>query len=140
MKFYEASADIKANPETVWKVLTDGQGFTEWDSGITKFEGRITIGETIKLFTEVSPGRAFPVKVAELVPNERMKWTGGMPLGLFKGQRTFTLSAASEGVTKLTTREEFSGVMLPLMWNMMPDLQPSFDKFVKGVKTKAESS
>lgn len=28
--------------------------------------------------------------------------------------------------------------MLPLMWKSMPDLQPSFDQFVTGLKRKVE--
>lgn len=138
MKFYEASADINASPETIWPILTDGAGYTAWDSGVERVEGRIAAGETIKVFSKVNPGRAFQVKVTAFVPGQRMTWTGGMPLGLFKGERTFTLSPAGNGFTRFTMREQYSGPLLPLIWRTIPDLGPSFRQFAEGLKQRAE--
>jgi hypothetical protein len=137
MKFYEASITISASPERVWEVLTSASRYTEWDSGLEKVEGEIVLGQTIKVFAKISPGRAFPVKVVALDASRRMVWRGGMPLGLFKGVRQFNL--ASEGaITSFTMREEFTGPLLPLMWKVMPDLQGSFDPFAQGLKAEAE--
>jgi hypothetical protein len=69
-----------------------------------------------------------------------MTWTGGMPLGLFKGVRTFTLTPDGDGKTRFHAREEFTGVMLPLIWRSMPDLAPSFEQFAQGLKQRAESN
>lgn len=63
-----------------------------------------------------------------------------MPLGLFKGVRTFTLSPQGGGTTRFAMREEFSGPLLPLIARSMPDLGPSFEQFVAGLKQRAESS
>lgn len=139
MRSYEARATISASPEAVWAVLVDGAGYPQWDSGITRVEGTIAAGNKIKVFTELSPKRAFPVKVADVVPGERMTWRGGMPFGLFKGVRTFTLTPTESG-TELHTREEFSGPLLPLIGRSIPDLQPSFDRFTAGLKARAEAS
>lgn len=138
MKSYEASATIDATPEEVWKVLTDGPGFTSWDSGIEKFEGTIAKGNKIKLYSEASPGRAFPLKVAELEPERKMVFMGGMPLGLFKGVRVYRLREV-DGRTEFQMREQYSGPLLPMIWRSMPDLQPSFDKFAAGLKARVES-
>jgi hypothetical protein len=86
----------------------------------------------------VNPGRAFPVEVAELVPNQRMVWRAGMPLGLFKGVRTFRLTPQG-AATRFDVREEFSGPLLGMIWRSMPDLQPSFDQFARGLKAQAEA-
>jgi hypothetical protein len=60
-----------------------------------------------------------------------------MPLGLFKGVRTFRL--VQEGAaTRFSMREEYSGPMLPLIWRSMPDLQPFFEQFASGLKARAE--
>jgi hypothetical protein len=67
-----------------------------------------------------------------------MTWSGGMPLGLFKGVRTFTLSPQGNESTKFTVREEYTGPMLPMIWRSMPDLGPSFEKFAVGLKNRAE--
>lgn len=61
-----------------------------------------------------------------------------MPLGLFKGVRTFTLAAGTDGATRFTRREEYTGPLLPMIWRSMPDLGPSFRRFANGLKERAE--
>jgi hypothetical protein len=138
MRFYEASSTIAASPDAIWAVLTDASGYADWDSGVRSVEGTIAPGEKIKVVSEANPGRAFPVKVVEFEPARAMTWSGGMPLGLFKGVRTFALTPEDGGATRFTMREEYSGPMLPLIWRSMPDLQPSFEKFAAGLKARAE--
>jgi hypothetical protein len=140
MKFYHASSTIKASPEAIWAILTDAPGYSEWDSGIVRVEGRIMPGEKIKVISKVNPGRAFPVKVTEFEPGQRMTWSGGMPLGLFKGVRTFVLSPQGDGATTLNLREEYTGPLLPMIWRTIPDLGPSFEQFVTGLKRRAEGA
>jgi hypothetical protein len=139
MRHYATETTIDAPPEAVWAVLADAARYPDWDSGVERVEGELTLGATIKVFSQVSPGRAFPVRVAELEPNRRMVWRGGMPLGLFTGVRTFSLTPAGEARTAFAMREEFTGPLLPLIWRSMPDLQPSFDQFAAGLRAQAES-
>ena len=134
---FEASADIQAPPDRIWSILTDAPAYPTWGSGVTNVEGRIADGEKITVRSEVAAGRAFPVKVAMRPPNE-MTWTGGMPLGLFTGVRSFRLAPTDSG-TKVTMREEYSGPLAGLMSRSIPDLQPSFDTFVTGLKAHAEA-
>jgi hypothetical protein len=138
VKFYEATSTIGADPDTIWKVLTDGAAYPDWDSGVTRVDGDIAPGAKLKLHVAVSPKRAFPVRVTEFVPGQRMRWTGGMPLGLFRGERTFTLAAQPGGDTVFTLREEYTGPMLPLIWRSIPDLGPSFRQFAHGLKERVE--
>jgi len=140
VKSYDASSTIEASPDAVWSILTDAPGYPAWDSGIRRVEGRIAPGERIKVISEVNPGRAFPVKVTEFTPGHKMTWTGGMPLGLFRGVRTFTLSPQGDGATRFTMREEYSGPLLPLIGRSIPDLGPSFQQFATGLKRRAEAS
>lgn len=140
MKYYSVTTNISADPDTIWGILTDGSSYTQWDSGVEKVEGSIGPTETIKVCSKISPGRAFPVKVTEFTPGQKMTWSGGMPLGLFKGVRTFTLSPEGNGTTNFTMREEFTGPMVPLIWRSMPDLEPTFQQFANGLKQQAESA
>ncbi|HEY0492917.1 MAG TPA: SRPBCC domain-containing protein [Candidatus Dormibacteraeota bacterium] len=138
MKSYEASSTINASPQSVWAVLTNAEGYTGWDSGVERVTGRIAPGEKITVVSKANPGRAFPVKVAEFVPGQRMVWSGGMPLGLFKGVRTFTITPSANGITKFSMREEYTGPLLTMIWRSMPDLGPSFQQFANGLKARAE--
>lgn len=139
MKYYESTASIHASPSTIWGILTDGASYPHWDSGVVSVEGRIAPGEKIKVVSSANPKRAFPVSVAEFTPERRMVWSGGMPLGLFRGVRTFTLTPEGDS-TRFVMREEYTGPLLGLIWRSMPDLGPSFQQFAAGLKARAETS
>jgi len=138
MKEYRAGVDIGATPESIWAIITDAPGLATWDSGIVRVEGRIAPGERIKLVSEANPKRAFALKVTEFSAPRSMTWEGGMPLGLFRGVRTFSLTPKDGGVTRFEVREVYTGPLLNMIWKSMPDLQPSFDKFATGLKARAE--
>ncbi len=138
MKFFEVSRSINAEPATVWRYLTDPDALVGADAGIEKIDGTFGLGQKFVLKAKVSP-RKFTIKVVELKPDERMVWESGMPLGLFKGVPTFTLASTESG-TEFKMREEFTGLMLPLIWKSMPDLQPSFEQFANALKQVSENA
>ena len=138
MRYYEATSTIAASAEAVWDVLVDGASWSAWDSGVDAVEGRIAMGETLKIRSQAAPGRAFPVKVTAFAPPARLRFSGGMPLGLFRGVRTYEVSGDA-GEVAFRMREEYSGPLLPLIWRSMPDLGPSFQRFATGLKQRVES-
>jgi len=137
MKHVETKCRINASAETVWSLITDADLLQTSNLGIKKIEGKIRAGEKLKLWSEVSPDRAFALKVVEFDVNQRMVWKGGMPFGLFKGVRQFNLSE-SDGLTEFHIREEFSGPLSSMIWKSMPDLNPSFEILAGGIKRLAE--
>jgi hypothetical protein len=137
MKHYEAETTIAAEPERVWGILTDAPAYAEWDNAVIRLDGRVAAGEQLGITSELDPKRVHKVKVTEFDPARRMEWTGGMPLGLFKGVRTFTLDPDGGG-TRFKMREEFTGPMLPLIWKSLPDMSGAFQRFASGLKAKAE--
>jgi hypothetical protein len=139
MKQYQATASIAAPVAVVWTVLLDGPGYAKWNSGVERIDGTVDSGSKITVHAAVSPGRAFPVKVSVDRAAGVMTWTGGMPLGLFRGVRTFTLTATPGGGTEFSMREVFSGPMLGLIGRSMPDLGPSFAQFAAGLRACAEA-
>jgi hypothetical protein len=139
VRSYEASSTINASPDAIWAILTDAPGYAGWNSGVVGVDGTIAPGEKIKVTSAANPKRAFPVKVTDFEPGRSMTWSGGMPLGLFKGVRTFKLSPGNDATT-FTMREEYTGPLVPLLWRSMPDLGPSFEQFATGLKQRAESS
>ena len=140
MRYYEATSTIAASPEAVWAVLTDGATWASWDSGVDAIEGRIGMGETIKIRSQAAPGRAFPVKVTTFDPPAHLRFSGGMPLGLFRGVRTYEVSAIGNGHVTFHMREEYTGLLAPLITRSIPDLQPAFDEFAKDLKAAAEKN
>lgn len=138
MRFYEATTVINATPERVWPVLTDIAAWSSWGAGVTRVDGRLALGEKLSITVEANPGRAFPVKVETLSQPDRMVFRGGMPLGLFTGQRTYTLHPQGAN-TRFTMREQYTGPLAGLICKSIPDLGPSFQQFADALKHHAES-
>lgn len=140
MKSFATTISIHAPVERIWSILTDAAAYPLWNSTVELVVGTIAAGEKVTVYAKASPGRAFPLQVTELEANRRMVWTGGMPLGLFTGRRTYTLTQKSPGEVEFSMREDFSGLMAPLITRSIPDLRPSFDQFAADLKARAESS
>ncbi len=138
MKEYQASITIQASADKVWQILTQAEEYPRFDPLCDEIRGTIALGSKIKAFSNLGPGRAFPVKVTQMDENRQMTWSGGMPLGLFKGVRTFTLQSVSESETSFTVKEVFSGPMLALIGKSIPDMTDPFQQFVDGLKAHAE--
>ncbi|MDX1415074.1 MAG: SRPBCC domain-containing protein [Candidatus Promineifilaceae bacterium] len=138
MKTYEAAITISSSPKTVWSILSDPSSYPDWDAAMDHVEGKLALGETVKFYTKLSD-RAFPVKVTLFEPNRKMVLTGGMPFGLFKSERTHTLTPSEDGHTAFHTKEIFSGILLPLFGRNLPDLTENFESFAAALKKQAEA-
>ncbi len=136
MPHYEVTRVIDAPPEVIWPILSDADRLSDGSFSILKIEGRIEAGQTIRLWSEADPKRAFAIKVARLGPPE-MVWQSGMPLGLFTGRRRFSV-VPEDGGSRFTMREDYTGPLAGMMFKMIPDLQPSFDTFARGLARAAE--
>jgi hypothetical protein len=139
MTSYHASSVINASPEAIWAVLVDGQSWTDWDSAVVRVDGTIAAGEKVTVYPEVNPKRGFPVRVVEFEPGQRMVWRGGMPLGLFVGTRTYTLTRQPDGLVRFGMGEVYTGPLAGLITKSIPDLSPSFTRFANGLKQRAET-
>ncbi len=139
-KSFQVSKSIQASPQQVWAILTDAAAYPGWNPAVTRIEGRIAPSESIKVFVPVNPGRTFPVKVSVFDAPQRMVWTGGMPLGLFTGERVFTLNDRGDGTTDFHMQEGYRGPLAGMMTRQIPDLSGSFEQFGEALKKKAEST
>lgn len=140
MKSFSATTLIRATPDAIWAILTDAANYTAWNTTVDRVDGRIAAGEMVTVHAKISPGRTFPVRVAEFVPARRMVWSSGMPLGLFKGERTFTLTPTADGTVEFSMREVFTGLLEPLLSASIPDLRPAFEEFAAALKKRAEQT
>ena len=138
MTEYATATTIAAPPDRVWAVLTDAAGYPDWNSTIISLDGSIAEGERIALVSTLNPKRTFTLSVSDVHPPTSMVWSDGMPLGLFSGVRTFTLTDAGEGVTEFSMREVYSGLLAPLITKSIPDMTESFESFAADLKATAE--
>jgi hypothetical protein len=138
MTTYSVSRSINAGPTTVWGLLTDSGSYPDWNPAVLGIEGDISPGETIKLTSIVNPERQFKLKVTGFDPPASMVWSEGMPLGLFKGVRTYSLKSGPAGTTEFSMQEVFSGLLAPLITKSIPDMTDSFEMLADGLKEEAE--
>ncbi len=138
MKSFAVEIRIQSPADKVWRILADLPNWAEWNSTIERTEGNIHPGAKVTVYVKSSPGRAFPLSVAELDAPYRMVWTGGTPFGLFRGTRLYELRAPSSAETVFFMREDYSGPLAAVITRSIPNLQPSFDEFARCLKQKAE--
>jgi hypothetical protein len=135
---YGVHRTINARPDKVWALLTDAAGYSGWNTAVVSLHGRIALGEKIKLVSVVDPKRTFTLKVAELDEPRRMVWASGMPLGLFKGVRTYELRPNGDDGTEFSMEEVFSGPLAPMITKAIPDLTGSFEQWADALKKASE--
>jgi hypothetical protein len=131
--------NINAKPEKIWGLLTNAQDFPRWNSMVERIEGRIAVGETIKLKVPYAPGREFKLKVSTMTAPRLMVWQDGMA-PMFTGVRTYTLTPKNDGSTDFSMVEVFSGLMMLMIGGSLPDLTQSFERYAADLKKEAEKS
>ena len=137
VKRFSVSTDIAAPRETVWRLLTDADSYERWNRAIVSITGPIVEGGTVSVVSTLDPKRTFKLRVAEMSAPAHMVWADGMPLGLFRGVRTFTLDAI-EGGTRFSMVEEYTGPLAGLMTRVIPDMSENFQTYADGLKAEAE--
>ena len=128
---------ITALPDRIWRLLTDADHYTQWNTTLTSLEGSIARGGVVKMRVPEAPGRIFKVKVTEFDENQRMVWRDGFA-PMFVGERTFTLQSHTPHDTIFTMTEAFSGLMLPMIAGKLPDFKPIFERYATDLKKAAE--
>ena len=136
---YVTTAEINAAPAVVWSVLTRPSGYAEWNPEIIGVAGPFAPGRRIKVTVRIANGatRHLSMKVTAYEPPSRMVWVGGLPLGLFVGSRTLTVSP-SGGRTLFRMELSMTGPLAPLILKSLGDRQPDIDAFSAGLKAYAE--
>jgi uncharacterized protein YndB with AHSA1/START domain len=135
---YRVALTIEAEPERVWQALTDSAHYIELNDSLESFDGTIGKGQEVHLVPKADPDRTFHIKITEYEENNRMVWEDGMPLGLFSGVRTFTLIRTDAGHTIFAMSEVYSGGMLSMIEEDLPDLRPSFESMAANLKQRTE--
>jgi uncharacterized protein YndB with AHSA1/START domain len=139
VKEYVTVSTIRATPERVWKVLTDAGGYASWNPEIIGIDGRLALSERITARVKVGGGavRRVPMRVTAFEQPSRMEWTGGLPLGLFVGVRTFTITPR-DGAVEFRMQLRMSGPLAPLILKSVGDRQPEIDSFSSALRAHAE--
>lgn len=116
MREIRTEVDIGAPPEAVWTVLTDLEGYGEWNPHITRASGALKEGATLEIDVDRigTRPRTMTVTVSALEAPRRLEWVGSVGFGVvFEGRHTFELSPADGDRTRFLNRELVSGLLGP---------------------------
>jgi uncharacterized protein YndB with AHSA1/START domain len=141
MTEYSTMVVIDAPAERVWQVLTDATAYHEWNPEIVGVEGRMALGARIVARVRLGDGalRRVPMRVSRFEAPTRMDWIGGLPLGLFVGRRTFTVTP-SAGRSEFRLHLEMSGLLSSLISRSVGNRQPEVDSFSAALKRRVEAA
>jgi uncharacterized protein YndB with AHSA1/START domain len=136
---FVTTSRIRASREAVWKILTDAARYADWNPEIVAIDGRMGPGERIRARVKVGSGAIRPVtlRVTAFEEPVRMEWTGGLPLGLFIGRRTLTVTPTDDGA-EFRMVVQMSGPLASLMVKAVGDRQAEIDAFSAALKAHAE--
>jgi hypothetical protein len=142
MKELRTEIEVAASPEAVWAVLTDFGAFPQWHPFIQEASGEQKVGGKlrIRVVPRGSRGMVFKPTVLAFEPNRELRWLGRLAIpGLFDGEHGFTLEPIDGGRTKLTQREVFTGVLVPLLARSLDDgTKKGFEAMNLALKERAE--
>jgi uncharacterized protein YndB with AHSA1/START domain len=138
---YVTVATINAPVARVWAILTDAAGYATWNPEIISIDGTFAAGARFAARVKLGNGavRSVSMTVTRLDPESRMEWTGGMPLGLFVGRRTFTVTPRDRR-TEFRMNLEMTGLLAPLIIRSVGDRQREIDSFSSALKAHAEAT
>ena len=96
MASYKVTRTINADQDTVWALLSDTSKWKGWNPTVVSIDGTIAEGQKVRLVSTLNPTRTFNLSVTSVQAPREMVWSDGMPLGLFKGERTYRLTPRGE--------------------------------------------
>jgi uncharacterized protein YndB with AHSA1/START domain len=134
---YRVGTTIAAEPDVVWALLTDAEGYPAWNSTVISIDGEIAAGREIELKAKVDPERTFELTVSTFDENRTLVWEDGG--STFRGVRTFTLTPREDGTTEFRMAEVFTGSMMGMIEGHLPDFRPSFDTFAADLAREAKA-
>jgi len=115
----QTSTDIDASPAEIWAVLTDYDAYPEWNPTQDGLDGATVVASEA---------------------HELLRWqtTTGV-IGIFDGERTFTLEPIDGGGTRFTQSELFRGVVVPFVGASLKDeTAPGFHAMNAALRERVE--
>lgn len=137
MPSFAATTSVAAPARHVWETLLHTEQWPAWDARLECVEGELAANGRLTLqVRDVS--RPFRLRVTTWEPGRRVVLASGMPLGLFTGTRTYRMTPDGDQTTTFAMSEQYTGPLAAVIGKSIPDLQPSFDAFVSGLRAAAE--
>lgn len=140
MKELYTEIEICATASRVFEVLTDLERYSEWNPFIIEAHGNLEVGSRLSIRIRPPGGKEQPFKVTvlRLEKDREFSWLGRMGWrGILDGEHVFELKSQENGTTKLIHREQFSGLLVPLVWRwfLNTKMREGFESLNRSLKS-----
>lgn len=136
--------NIDCTPEKIWKILTEFEKYPEWNPMIKSIEGELRRRNRLKVRLEIKGMSKMTIKprVATFHSGKSFSWLGHLLIiGLFDGHHIFELEQNQDGSTEFIHREQFSGIMVPLMKKSLETkVVKGFEEMNQALKKECENA
>jgi len=144
LRSIETSIEIDAPPARVWEVFADFARYPEWNPFVASLHGTVAMGERIeaRLTPPGGKGMTFKPRVTAFTAGTELHWLGHLLVpGLFDGEHQFTLQPIDESRTRFVQREDFTGILVPLVLKMVgKSTRQGFEAMNGALKQRVEGS
>lgn len=135
---------IATAPARVWTVLTNFDGWKDWNPIINHASGDPKLGSKLSIVMRNKDGKDGPKYEPVITGFEiprALRWRAKMLFeSIFTNDKFFELQSSGTG-TKLIHSELFSGVMVPLVWSKIEEsVPPMLNSMNEALKKKIEAS
>jgi hypothetical protein len=138
----ETSIEIEAPPGRVWEIFTDFDSYPEWNPFVAHLTGRVEVGKRIeaRLTPPESKAMTFKPRVKAFVAEREFRWLGRLLVpGIFDGEHQFLLEPIGGSRTRFVQREQFTGVLVPLILRMVGEsTKDGFEEMNAALKQRVE--
>lgn len=143
MKELRTEIVIRASGEKVWRILTDFDRYPDWNPFIRFILGKVAVGEIVKVRLEAPgmKGMLMKPRITKFNESEGFSWLGSLGIpGLFDGEHSFELTDNHDGTTTFVQREEFKGILVPLLKKMLDvNTKEGFEMMNRKLKEECEN-
>jgi len=134
---------INATPQQVWSVFSDFETYPHWNPFIKKVNGNMTPGSKLGIRLEQPGSKGMNIAPALLAfePAKELRWLGHLLVpGIFDGEHCFELKDNGDGSTTFIQRENFKGILVPLLRNMLDTkTRAGFELMNQALKARVEN-
>ncbi len=129
---------INASPQKVWEVLTNMDDYDEWNPTMKLVNGEVKVGNkvTYQFTQDENSISEIPATVKQLIPNELLNQSGGIPLILTYNHKY--ILKLQNGGTKVTIHEDYKGVGVNF-WNPKP-VEEAYKRLNVALKKRVEET
>jgi hypothetical protein len=105
--------DVSASPEQVWTILTEFNGYRQWNPFITHAKGTAKVGEQLELRLKAlgDKEKILSAKISEIKEGKELKFVTSLIPGLLRWEHTLHVEDFKDSHVCIVQRAVFTGMM-----------------------------